>query len=173
MERIFQVKISPSIAFRRICHARVIRVRVDWRQPAWRSLNPSRLAQQPPPRVWVYNSDESKVAPYTLPDPLVLQNGKPVRDAATWFQQRRPEILHIFETQVYGRTPAKRLPIRFAVTSVDRNALGGIAIRKQITAYFTDKPDGPEDANSSLCSREGQETSASFRCVELRWKPNR
>jgi hypothetical protein len=101
-------------------------------------------AQQPPPRVWVYNSDESKVAPYTLPDPLVLQNGKPVRDAATWFQQRRPEILHIFETQVYGRTPAKRLPIRFAVTSVDRNALGGIAIRKQITAYFTDKPDGPK-----------------------------
>src|SRR5579862_3318333 len=100
-------------------------------------------AQEPAPRVWVYNSDESKVAPYTLPDPLVLQNGKPVRDSATWFQQRRPEILHLFETQVFGRTPTKRLPVRFVVTSVDKKALGGAAIRKQITAYFTNKSDGP------------------------------
>ena len=28
----------------------------------------------------VSNYDESKVAPFTLPDPLVLANGKPVRD---------------------------------------------------------------------------------------------
>ncbi len=45
--------------------------------------------------------------------------------------------------QVFGRTPAKKLPVRYVVTSVDKNALGGTAIRKQITAYFTDKPDGP------------------------------
>lgn len=100
-------------------------------------------AEQTPPRVWVYNSDERKVTPYTLPDPLVLLNGKPVRDAATWFQQRRPEILRMFETQVYGRTPTKRLTMRFVVTSVDKNALGGLAIRKQITASFRDKPNGP------------------------------
>jgi hypothetical protein len=101
------------------------------------------FAQEAAPRVWVYNSDESKVVPYTLPDPLVLENGKPVRDAATWFNQRRPEILHLFETQVFGRTPTKKLPVRYVVTSVDKNALGGAAIRKQITAYFTNKPDGP------------------------------
>jgi hypothetical protein len=100
-------------------------------------------AQGTAPRVWVYNSDESKVGPYTLPDPLVLQNGKPVRDAATWFQQRRPEILYLFETQVFGRTPTRHLPVRYVVTSVDKNALGGTAIRKQITVYFTNKPDGP------------------------------
>lgn len=100
-------------------------------------------AQETAPRVWVYNSDESKVAPYTLPDPLILENGKPVRDAATWFSQRRPEILRLFETQVFGRTPTRKLPVRYDVTSVDKNALGGTAVRKQITAYFTDKPDGP------------------------------
>jgi len=98
-------------------------------------------AQEAPPRVWVYNSDETKVGPYTLPDPLILQNGKPVRTAAEWFQQRRPEILCLFETQVFGRTPSKRLSVRFVVTSVDKDALGGTAIRKQITAYFTNKPD--------------------------------
>ena len=31
----------------------------------------------------VSNYDESKVPPYTLPDPLVLSDGKPVRDART------------------------------------------------------------------------------------------
>ena len=38
----------------------------------------------------VSNYDESKVAPFTLPDPLVFANGKPVRDRSTWILQRRP-----------------------------------------------------------------------------------
>jgi (4-O-methyl)-D-glucuronate---lignin esterase len=100
-------------------------------------------AQEPAQRVWVYNADESKVVPYTLPDPLILQNGKPVRDAATWFNDRRPEILHLFETQVFGRSPTIKLAVRYVVTSVDKNALGGLAIRKQVTAYFTNSPEGP------------------------------
>lgn len=98
--------------------------------------------QQTQPRVWVYNSDESKVGPYTLPDPLVLQNGAPVRDATTWMKQRRPEIFRLFETQVFGRTPAARLPVHYTLTSVDRTALGGLAIREQITATFTGKVNG-------------------------------
>ena len=34
----------------------------------------------------VSNYDESKVGTYTLPDPLVLANGKPVRDRQTWLK---------------------------------------------------------------------------------------
>ena len=33
------------------------------------------------------NYDEARVGAYTLPDPLLLANGKPVRDAKTWNQQ--------------------------------------------------------------------------------------
>src|SRR6476661_9243172 len=51
--------------------------------------NPLRRA----PTGHVSNYDESKVGTYTLPDPLRLQNGQPVRDADTWARQRRPEIL--------------------------------------------------------------------------------
>lgn len=91
-----------------------------------------------------YNYDESKVGPYTLPDPLVAQNGARVRDAATWEKVRRPEILELFTTQVYGRTPKGQVRPRFELTSTDKNALGGTATRKQITAYFTSKPDGPK-----------------------------
>jgi hypothetical protein len=90
------------------------------------------------------NYDESKVGQYTLPDPLVLENGQPVRDATTWYHQRRPEILRLFETNVYGRTPAKQIRPRFEVISMKAQALGGKAIRKQIAVYFTAKKDGPK-----------------------------
>src|SRR3989442_553676 len=49
------------------------------------------------------NYDEAQVGTYTLPDPLVLANGDRVRDARTWYEDRRPEILRLFETNMHGR----------------------------------------------------------------------
>jgi len=91
------------------------------------------------------NYDEGKVPPYTLPNPLLLADGTPVRDAATWRAKRRPELLEIFSREVYGRTPGGRpAGMHWAVTSVDRAALGGKAVRKEITVWFTAKKDGPK-----------------------------
>lgn len=81
--------------------------------------------------------DESKVPPYELPEVLVTSAGKKVRTAKEWETQRRPEILALFAEQVYGKTPTKKLPVRFETTSVDRQALNGTATRKQIRAYFS------------------------------------
>src|SRR6202000_2556967 len=53
------------------------------------------------------NYDEAKVGSYTLPDALVLDNAKPVRDAKTWIKKRRPEIVSLFETQQYGKAPGR------------------------------------------------------------------
>jgi hypothetical protein len=53
------------------------------------------------------NYDEALVGTYTLPDPLVLANGKPVRDAKTWTEKRRPEIVRLFEDNEYGRSPGR------------------------------------------------------------------
>jgi hypothetical protein len=78
-----------------------------------------------------------------LPDPLILSNGKAVTDAKMWWKQRRPEILSLLEEQVYGKTPQKKLPVSFEVTSVDTKALGGKAIRKEIVTYFTAVKKGP------------------------------
>ena len=89
-------------------------------------------------------TDESKVPPYTLPDPLVTTAGSPVRDAAAWRAQRRPELLEWFAREVYGRTPSGRpAALRAEVTSVDRLALDGKATRKEVTLWFTGKTDGP------------------------------
>jgi len=90
------------------------------------------------------NYDESKVPKYTLPDPLVSENGQRVGDAGTWYRQRRLEILQLFETHVYGKSPGRPQTLRFAVKSIDRAALGGKAVRKEVTVYFTAKDDGPQ-----------------------------
>src|SRR5688572_28556593 len=49
------------------------------------------------------NYDESKVPSYTLPDPLTTLSGKKVTTRTTWQSIRRPEILRLFEDNVYGR----------------------------------------------------------------------
>jgi len=88
--------------------------------------------------------DESKVPKYTLPDPLVTAGGAKVVDADTWRKQRRPEVLKLFETHVYGRGPGRPADMSFETTSVDREALGGKAIRKEVTVYFSAAKDGPK-----------------------------
>lgn len=90
------------------------------------------------------NYDEARAGTFTLPDPLMLNNGKPVRDAKTWRTQRRPEVMRLFEDQVYGQsaTPPKSVP--YEVTSRDDKALGGAATRKEVTVWLTGKQPGPK-----------------------------
>ena len=52
------------------------------------------------------NFDESKVAPYRLPDPLALKNGQRVTTSAVWWKQRRPEIVADFDSEMFGRVPS-------------------------------------------------------------------
>jgi len=89
------------------------------------------------------NYDEAKVGQYTLPEPLVLNNGKRVKDAKTWWTKRRPEIEEIFETQQYGRDPGRPAEESFDVTDKGTPALGGKAIRKQVTISFSPDPSWP------------------------------
>ncbi len=90
------------------------------------------------------NYDEAKVPDYTLPDPLELANGEPVRDAETWLKRRRPEILQAFQEEVYGKSPARPEEMTFKVQSFNKRALDGNATRKEVTVYFTGNPQGPK-----------------------------
>ena len=89
------------------------------------------------------NYDESKVGTYTLPDPLKLENGKPVKDAKTWTTKRRAEIVKLFETQQYGVAPGRPADESFEVTDKGTPALGGKAIRKQVTIHLSKDPTWP------------------------------
>lgn len=89
------------------------------------------------------NYDEAKVGQYTLPDPLVCLDGTPVKDAKTWQEKRRPEILKLFEEHVYGKMPGKLPSMTFVTTSVNKDALNGLATRKEVTVYFTGRQQDP------------------------------
>jgi hypothetical protein len=89
------------------------------------------------------NYDESKVPEYTLPDPLVCEDGTQVKDAEMWERKRRPEILELFAEQMYGRAPGKPRFMTFATTSVDEEALDGKATRKEVTVHFTGREQDP------------------------------
>ncbi|MBX7168071.1 MAG: acetylxylan esterase [Pirellulales bacterium] len=90
------------------------------------------------------NYDESRVAPYTLPDPLLCEDGTRVTDAQSWRMHRRPELLRLFEEHVYGRLPGRPPGERFEVIQTDEQALGGLALRKRIVARFDPATDQPQ-----------------------------
>jgi hypothetical protein len=104
------------------------------------SGNPLRLALK---TGHVSNYDETKVAPYTLPDPLVMADGKRVADARTWQTRRRAEILKRYETEIYGRIPATAPKVTWQVSETDPRAREGTALRKRLIGRIGDSPDAP------------------------------
>ncbi|MGA2299559.1 MAG: acetylxylan esterase [Candidatus Acidiferrum sp.] len=67
------------------------------------------------------NYDESKANVYaSLPDPLVLKDGKKVTSADIWWKQRRPEIVEDFDREIYGRAPQATPKVNWEVTSTTR-----------------------------------------------------
>ena len=89
-----------------------------------------------PPSPHKLNYNESKVPEYTLPDPLVTVAGKPVRNSRQWERTRRPELLGLFETEMFGKMPGKPSGLHFKVLSETPDALGGKATRKEVEVYF-------------------------------------
>lgn len=89
------------------------------------------------------NREETKVPAYTLPDPLKKADGKRVTDSYQWVHQQRAALLKLFADNVYGRMPVKPRSMQFKITSVDSFALGGSAIRKQVTILFTGTASAP------------------------------
>jgi hypothetical protein len=82
-------------------------------------------------------SEEKEVPRYTLPDLLVTARGIKVTTADEWTTMRRPEILDLFSTQIYGRVPRVKVKIENIPGPADPSALCGKAIRKEITVRFT------------------------------------
>ena len=72
-----------------------------------------------------------------LPDPLVTTNGTKVTSAAMWMQTRRPEILELFRSQVYGRMPVGRPnTLKFETLEQNKGVMDGVATRKQVKISY-------------------------------------
>ena len=89
------------------------------------------------------NYDESRVPAYTLPDPLISESGEKVTAAALWRAQRRPAILKMFESRMYGRSPGRPQDMSFEVTAEGQPALDGKAVRMEVVIHFAGAAGGP------------------------------
>ena len=83
------------------------------------------------------NYDESKVPDFVLPDPLICIDGKKVTSVKQWENERRPEILEFFASQVYGRTPKDKIKVTYETLSENTSFMNGKATSKQVKFTFS------------------------------------
>ncbi|MEO2016684.1 MAG: acetylxylan esterase [Fuerstiella sp.] len=102
-------------------------------------MQPSKVSAQPAE----FNYDESKVPDFDLPKLLKLQDGSAVTSAELWRSKRRPEVLALFQEHVFGHQPDAVPRLRTRERSCKQDALGGKAVRREITVFFSDDDNGP------------------------------
>jgi dienelactone hydrolase len=82
------------------------------------------------------NLYENKVGAYTLPSLLTCADGRTVTAAADWERLRRPELLALFRTHVYGVSPPRPDTLAFRILATDPRALDGQATLKRVAISF-------------------------------------
>jgi hypothetical protein len=91
------------------------------------------------------NYDESKANPYPiLPDPLVLNNGKKVTSSKIWWNQRRPEIVELFDREIYGRVPKNVPKVKWEVASTKNEMNGDVPVITKELIGHVDNSSYPE-----------------------------
>jgi len=91
------------------------------------------------------NYDESKANPFPkLPEVLVLGNGKPVKSAKDWWNLRRPEIVELFDREIYGRMPRRTPKVTWEVTKTEDTTNGGVAVITRTLAGHVDNSSYPD-----------------------------
>ena len=86
-----------------------------------------------------FNYEESKVPVYTLPDLLTSTNGKKIVNQPDWLKIRRPELLELFTSQVFGRVPETAYQKNSRIVKTDPIAMNGLATLKLIDIEITSK----------------------------------
>ena len=82
------------------------------------------------------NVDESKVPPYTLPDPLRFNNGQTVKTPNDWWTKRRSEIVELFDREIYGRVPQHTPAVHWEVLKTQKEEVDGIsAVTKELVGH--------------------------------------
>ena len=71
-----------------------------------------------------------------LPSPLVTSDGKAVKTVRQWERVRRPELMTMFQKEMFGIMPARPSELYFELLSEDTTALGGKATRKEVKVYL-------------------------------------
>ncbi len=81
---------------------------------------------------YAQNYNEQLVPLYTLPPLLVTNGGKKINNQTDWIIVRRPEIIKLFEDNVYGQMPKDFDSIRFTPLHAEQKAMNDKAILHQV-----------------------------------------
>jgi hypothetical protein len=103
--------------------------------PNWTDGNPGHTIVRSGWGNWS-NYDLTKADRYPVPDALTLKSGEPVKDAGTWWNRRRPEILADFQSEIYGRIPTETPKVTWELAQTSKDALGGKATLKRIVGHI-------------------------------------
>jgi len=90
------------------------------------------------------NYDPAQANPYPVwPELLTMADGRPVTTAAMWRQARRPELISLFEREIYGHIPANVPGVTWRVDTVDREYFGGRPVLAQQLVGHVDNRSAP------------------------------
>jgi hypothetical protein len=92
-------------------------------------LGPTSRNEPQPGRFGLVNYDEAKANPFPNLPPLLLSNA---RDQVTtpwlWWNVRRPEIVELFDREIYGRLPEQMPEVQWKVVESKKETQDGTAV---------------------------------------------
>lgn len=71
-----------------------------------------------------------------FPDPLVMSDGRRVTTREQWYNERRPELIALFQHYMYGFLPPPPKELAGKIERNDRTAFKGRATIKEVTVTF-------------------------------------
>ena len=91
------------------------------------------------------NYDESLANPYPgLPDPLRMNDRRMVTTSDMWWNERRPEIVELFDREIYGRVPALTPEVDWEVTATNRETVGDVPAVTKLLVGHVDNSSYPQ-----------------------------
>jgi hypothetical protein len=90
------------------------------------------------------NYDEAKVNSFTLPDPLVCNDGTRVTEPEQWWETRRPQIVEDFDREVYGRVPKDVPEVKWEVAETKEEKVGDLPVITKRLAGHVDNATCPQ-----------------------------
>ena len=77
----------------------------------------------------------------SLPPILTMEDGTPVRTAEQWKEERRGEILELYQDRVYGKVPDFNPGVSFETRQVHEHDLSNRAVMKEVRMQISHQGD--------------------------------
>ncbi|RBP39061.1 hypothetical protein DES53_11085 [Roseimicrobium gellanilyticum] len=89
------------------------------------------------------NYDEAKAGGIPNLDPLTASDGTKITTKEQWLEKRKPELMKLFASEVYGKTPeGQGVETKAQLVGQDTAAFGGKAIMRQVKLTFSSSRNG-------------------------------